>query len=204
MQAQTEDAKNVCDDDLEFWQGSEEVASVALLIRVANELGIKLLVTGEGDASSLLVLLVEELVVRSIELSNGLVGHPLDTVCPVFIDSYTAITIDINSSEKSVNECLEGLGKILVALSYTMVLDSSLKLLSGHLSILVEVSQLGDLVPQVLHDFLVLLELGIIPFALALNDGVADGQAFEVVPVQDAVVVNVVHVPDDEFDAVVP
>jgi hypothetical protein len=35
---------------------------------------------------------VEELVVRSIELSNGLVGHPLDTVCPVFIDSYTAIT----------------------------------------------------------------------------------------------------------------
>ena len=45
-------------------------------------------------------------------------------------------TIDINSSEMSVNESLEGLGEILVALSYTMVLDSGLKLLSGHLSIL--------------------------------------------------------------------
>ena len=45
-------------------------------------------------------------------------------------------TIDINSSEMSVNESLEGLGEILVALSYTMVLDSGLKLLSGDLSIL--------------------------------------------------------------------
>ena len=45
-------------------------------------------------------------------------------------------TIDINSSEKSVNESLEGFGEIAVALSYTVVLDSGLKLLSGHLSIL--------------------------------------------------------------------
>jgi hypothetical protein len=45
-------------------------------------------------------------------------------------------TININSSEKAINESLEGLGEILVALSYTMVLDSGLKLLSGDLSIL--------------------------------------------------------------------
>lgn len=180
------------------------MAGVAVLIGVADELGVQFLVTGKGDASGLLVFLVEELVVGSIELSNGLVGHPLDTVCPVFVDSYAAVTIDINSSEKSVNESLEGFGEIAVALSYTVVLDSGLKLLSGHLSILVEVGKIGNLVPQVPHDLLVLLELGVLPFSLSFDDGVADGQALEVVPVQDAVVVNVVHVPDDEFDAVVP
>ena len=69
---------------------------------------------------------------------------------------------------------------------------------------LVEVGKIGNLVPQVPHHLLVLLELGVFPFSLSFDDGVADGQALEVVPVQDAVVVNVVHVPDDEFDAVVP
>ena len=69
---------------------------------------------------------------------------------------------------------------------------------------LVEISQFSDLVPQVSHDLLVLLEGGVVPLAFALNDGVANGQAFEVVLVQEAVVVNVVHIPDDELDAVVP
>jgi len=191
-------------DDLELGQGSEEVASVALLIGVADELSVQLLVTGKGDSTGLLVLIVEELLVGSIQLSNGLVGHPLDAVCPVLVDSNSAVTVNINSSEKSVNESLEGLGEIIVALAYTMILESLLKLISGHLTILVEVSQISDLVPQVLHDLLVLLELGVIPFAFAFDDCVANGQTFEVVLVQETVVVNVVHVPDDEFDAVVP
>jgi hypothetical protein len=191
-------------DDLELGQGSEEVASVALLIGVADELSVQLLVTGKGDATGLPVLIVEELLVGSIQLSNGLVGHPLDAVCPVLVDSNSAVTVNINSSEKSVNESLEGLGEIIVALAYTMILESLLKLISGHLTILVEVSQISDLVPQVLHDLLVLLELGVIPFAFAFDDCVANGQTFEVVLVQETVVVNVVHVPDDEFDAVVP
>ena len=69
---------------------------------------------------------------------------------------------------------------------------------------LVEICQLSNLVPQVSHDLLVLLESGIVPLTLALNDGVANGQAFEVVLVQGAVAVNVVHVPHDELDAVIP
>ena len=60
LQAMTEDAKNVfgVGDDLKFWQGSEQVAGVALLVGVADELGVQLLVAGEGDASGLLVILL--------------------------------------------------------------------------------------------------------------------------------------------------
>jgi hypothetical protein len=43
-------------DNLEFGQRSEEVASVAVLVGVADELSVQLLVTGEGDATGLLVL----------------------------------------------------------------------------------------------------------------------------------------------------
>ena len=58
LQAQTEDVKNVFGvvDNLEFWQRSEQVAGIAVLIWVADELGVQLLVTGEGDASGFLVL----------------------------------------------------------------------------------------------------------------------------------------------------
>jgi hypothetical protein len=45
-------------DDLELGQGSEEVASVALLIGVADELSVQLLVTGKGDSTGLLVLIL--------------------------------------------------------------------------------------------------------------------------------------------------
>ena len=69
---------------------------------------------------------------------------------------------------------------------------------------LVEVCELCDLVPEVCHDLLVLGELGVVPLALALDDGVAHGQALEVVLVQEPVVVDVVHVAHDELDAVVP
>lgn len=40
---------------LNLLQGSEKVDSIALLVRVGDELGIQLLVTAETDASSLLV-----------------------------------------------------------------------------------------------------------------------------------------------------
>jgi len=191
-------------DDLELGQGSEEVASVALLIGVADELSVQLLVTGKGDSTGLLVLIVEELLVGSIQLSNGLVGHPLDAVCPVLVDSNSAVTIDIDGPEDCVNKVFESCGQLSEWLADGSSLESLLELLDGNLSVLVEVSQISDLVPQVLHDLLVLLELGVIPFAFAFDDCVANGQTFEVVLVQETVVVNVVHVPDDEFDAVVP
>lgn len=74
-------------DNLEFGQRSEEVASVAVLVGVADELSVQLLVTGEGDATGLLVLSGEELLVGSIQFSDGLVGHPLDAVSSEFVDS---------------------------------------------------------------------------------------------------------------------
>jgi hypothetical protein len=55
------------------------------------------------------------------------------TLCVIM---FSVPTVNINSSEKSVNESLEGLGEIIVALAYTMILESLLKLISGHLSIL--------------------------------------------------------------------
>ena len=69
---------------------------------------------------------------------------------------------------------------------------------------LVEISQFSDFVPQISHDLLVLLEGSVIPLALALNHGVPDGQTFKVILVQSTIAINVVHVPDDEFDTVVP
>jgi len=195
---------DVVGDDLELGQGSEEVASVALLIGVSDELGVQLLVTGQGDATGLLVLIVEELLVGSIQLADGLVGHPLDAVCPVLVDSNSAVTVYVNSSEARVNEKFEWCGEIVIRFSLAGNFDSLFEFLSRNFTVLVEVSQIGDLVPQVLHDFLVLLELGVIPFTFSFDDCVANGQTFEVVLVQETVVVNVVHVPDDEFDAVVP
>jgi len=69
---------------------------------------------------------------------------------------------------------------------------------------LVEICQFGDLIPQVCHDLLVLLEDVLTPLSLGLDDGVADSQALEVVLVQEPVVVDVVHIAHDELDAVVP
>jgi hypothetical protein len=56
---------------------------------------------------------------------------------------------------------------------------------------LVEVSELGDLAPQVLHDLLVVSEALSGVLAPAFNDGGAESQALEVVLVQVAIVVNV-------------
>jgi hypothetical protein len=49
-------------------------------------------------------------------------------------------TVDINSSEKSVNKSLEGFGEVSVGLSYAMILKSLLKLISGHFTVLQRVA----------------------------------------------------------------
>jgi hypothetical protein len=56
---------------------------------------------------------------------------------------------------------------------------------------LVEVSELSDLAPQVLHDLLVVSEALSGVLAPAFNDGGAESQALEVILVQVAIVVNV-------------
>lgn len=188
-------------DDLE---GAKEEASVASLVRVANEVGVKLLVTFKGDSSLLLVIIVQKLVISIIELLDGLVGHPLNTVASEFVDSNGAVTININGFEKAVNECFESGWELGIALAHAIVLNGFFKLISGDLTILVEVSKFSNFSPEVGHDLLVFLEDILAPLSLGLNDGVANGQALEVVLVQEAVVVNVVHVPDDELDTVIP
>jgi hypothetical protein len=56
---------------------------------------------------------------------------------------------------------------------------------------LVEVSELCDLAPQVLHDLLVVSEALSGVLAPAFDDGGAESQALEVILVQVAIVVNV-------------
>lgn len=56
---------------------------------------------------------------------------------------------------------------------------------------LVEVGDLGDLRPQVLHDLLVVLESLLGELTAALQDGGPHSQALEVILVQVAIVVNV-------------
>merc|ERR1712001_167067 len=178
-------------------EGTEKVDGGASLVGVANELGVQLLVAGKGDASGLFVVVIEQFCVGIIEFLDAFVGHPVDAVYPEFSRADSAITIYVNEGLKGARHIIEGL-------AYTVCLNSLLKLLGTDFTVLVEISQFSDLVPQVSHDLLVLLEGGVVPLAFALNDGVANGQAFEVVLVQEAVVVNVVHIPDDELDAVVP
>merc|ERR1719430_2137856 len=78
------------------------------------------------------------------------------------------------------------------------------ELLSVHFSILIKVSNLSNLLPQVDHHCLVLLILDGIPVTLPLHDGVPYGKALKVILVQNSITVIVVHVPDNELDSVAP
>merc|ERR1712110_118690 len=145
------------------FKGAKKKTGIARLIGIANELSVQFLVTFQSNTTGFLVFIVEQFFISSIELADGLVGHSVHTVNSEFSKSDGTITVNINGSE----------------------------LISRNLSILVEVSQIGNLVPQVSHDLLVFLECG-------FNDGVANGQAFEIVLIQETIVVDVIHVPDDE------
>merc|ERR1711874_247685 len=183
-------------------QGAEKVDGGAAFIGVADELSVQLLVTSKGNASSLLVVIVEQFFVGGIEFANALVGHPVHAVNSEFGKANGTVTV--NGSEIGVNKGFEGCRHISECFALAVGLNSLFKFFSADFIVLVKISQLSDLVPQVSHDLLVLLESGLIPLALAFNDGVTNGQAFEVVLVQCTIAVNVVHVPDDELDAVVP
>ena len=83
-----------------------------------------------------------------------------------------SLTIHINGSELSLNEKFESFWKVLVRFSFTSCLHSLHELFSVHLIILVEVSNLTDLLPQVDHDILVFLIFNGIPVSLTLRGGV--------------------------------
>jgi len=183
---------------------AEQVVGRGLLVLTSDELGIQFLVTGEVDATGLLVVLTAQLIVGSIDLSNISEGGPGDAVKPVLINTDHAVTVDVNGLELVSDEDLEGVGEVSVGLALAMLLDSLLELFDSDFTVLVEVSELGNLLPQVAHDSLVLAEGFHAEFAVALDQGGADSQALKVVLVKETIVVNVVHVPDDVLDAVIP
>merc|ERR1712037_762311 len=90
-------------DDL---KGAKQVDCWAFLVGVADELGVQFLVAGKSDTSNLLVFvkIVEQLVVGGIKVSDALVGHPVDAVNPEFGQTNGTVTININRSERCVNE----------------------------------------------------------------------------------------------------
>lgn len=53
---------------LEDRQGSEEVAGVAALVGVADELGVQLLVAGEVDAAGLFVVVLNTFCIISLRI----------------------------------------------------------------------------------------------------------------------------------------
>lgn len=56
---------------------------------------------------------------------------------------------------------------------------------------LIEISQVGDFVPEAAHDVLIFRQFGWIAFAFAFDDAGTHSHAFEIVLVQEAIVVNV-------------
>jgi len=188
-------------DDLEW---AEEVAGVAVLIGVGDEVSVELLVAGLVDAASLLVVLSAELVEGSIDVLDISEGSPGDAVKAVLINANQTVTVDVNGLELVFDEGLEGRGETFVLLALAVGLDSLLEFLDGDFTVLVEISELSNLVPEIGHDLLVGSEGLGGELAVSLDQGDADGKAIEVVLVEEAIVVDVVHVPDDVLDTVIP
>merc|ERR1719342_2024194 len=101
--------------------------------------------------------------------------------------------------------CLYSSIPMLPSPSISMVLNiAPIKVFSSYFTVLVKVSQIGDFVPQFCHDFGVCLVFSLIPGSFTFNDGVSYGQAFEVIFVKTAIVVDVIHELNNELDAVFP
>jgi len=183
---------------------AEEVHSVASLVRVGDELSVELLVPVEADATGGLVLGRKELLVGVVDLLDVGEGSAADTVQPVLVNTDQTVSVNINSLEVVGNEALESLGKLSVGLARAVLLDGFLELFHSYLTVLIEISEVGDLVPEVVHDGLVLGVVALIPHTTALDQGVAQGKALEVILVEVAIVVNVVHVPDHKLHTVIP
>jgi len=190
--------------ELDLGKGSEKVDGIALLVRVGNELGVEFLVPLQADSTGLLVFITKKVIVSIVNLLNVSIGSSADAVQSVFVDPDEAVSVNINSLEVISDEALESRGEFSVGLSRAVLLDGLLELLNAYLTVLVEVSQSCDFVPEVGHDLLVLGVVLVAEVATALDEAVAEGEALEVVLVQVAIVVNVVHEPDDELDAVIP
>ena len=124
-------------------QRSEEVAGVAVLIGVADELSVEFLVPLQGDPAGLLVVGRHQLLVGVVQLLDAFVRHPVDAIEAVLVGADGAVAVDVDGAEGAVDEELESLGEIVVGFALARGLDALLELVDGHFSILQTVSQLS-------------------------------------------------------------
>jgi len=188
--------------NLQLFEGSEQV-HVGAFFLVTNELGVQFPVAGKTDATSCLIGIVNKMVEGVVNLFNIGISTTGDNILTVFIKSYGAITVDVNSLELVFNEGLEHGWELVVALVDAVHLDSGFELIYIYFTVLIEVSKEGDLVPQIIHDLAVRKEPVLREFTLVFKDGIPYSKTFEVILVKDTIVVNVVEVPDDVSDAVI-
>lgn len=197
------ESSNVGSNDL-FWDGAVQVDGRALVALVTQELGVQFLVSLQGDSTALVVFVADELVVGIIDLLDVIQSNSGDAVVTVLFYADQTVVVDVHHLVVSINESLHCLGEIGVWLSKAGGLDGILEFIGSDLTILIEIGKGGDLIPQSLHDGPVLIQASWVDGALAFDDGGTKCHALEIVVVQEAIVVNVVHVADDEFDTLFP
>jgi len=165
---------------LELLEGSKQEYEGAFLFGT-DELGVELLVPGKGDATCGLIRIIHKFVVSAVNLCNISISTAGDHILAILIKSYSAITVDVNSLELVFNEGLEHGGELVIALVDAVDLDSGLELINVDFTVLVEVSEEGDLVPQIIHDLAVSSEPVRREFTLGFKDGVPHCKTFEVI-----------------------
>jgi len=185
-------------------EGAKQEPGWAVLVSVGDEFTVKVLVSGEGDSSGLLVFLGKESIESFIDVLDVRGGGAADTVQAVLAQADDTVTVNVNGFEVVGDESFEGRGELGVFLAGAVGLDGLLEFFNGNFLVLVEIGEFSNLFPEGVHDFFVAGEQSGVPFAFALDEGNADSQAVEVVLVQEAVVIKIVHVPDDELDTVFP
>lgn len=187
-----------------FGDWAVQVDGWALVALVTHELSVQLLVSLQGNSSLLVVFVADEVVVGLIDLLDVINSDSGDAVVTVLLYADQAVVVDVHHLVVGIDESLHGLGEIGIGLAQAGRSDGLLELFGGDLAVLIEIGKGGDLVPQSLHDGAVLIQASWVDGALALDDGGTQSHALEVIVVQEAVVVNIVHVTNDEFDALIP
>merc|ERR1711963_191750 len=106
------------------FERAEEVASIARLIRVANELSVQFLVASQSNTTGLFVVIVEQFFVSGIKILDVFVCHPVYAVNSVFCESNSAVTVNINGFESTSDEGFEGRGQLIISLISAVCFNS--------------------------------------------------------------------------------
>jgi len=122
-------------------QGAEKVDGGAAFIGVADELSVQLLVTSKGNASSLLVVIVEQFFVGGIEFANALVGHPVHAVNSEFGKANGTVTVDIDRTVLVGDKNLKSRRKLVKRFSHASVLDRFYEFFIADFTILIHLSE---------------------------------------------------------------